>query len=78
VNVTGQGNVPASQIPVLIVAALMVMFGHSLGLHSAFRTRLYVPPFGYCHIGMSLFLTLGGFLITHSYGSIGSLKAAGA
>jgi hypothetical protein len=29
-------------------------------------------------MGMSLFLTLSGFVIIHNYGSIGSLKAAGA
>lgn len=58
-----------------LVAALTGMFGPSLGLHSAFSTGVYVPPCGYSHLGMSLFLTLGRFVITPCDGSIGSLKA---
>jgi len=43
----------------------MGMFGPSLGLHFAFSTDVYVPPGGYSrHLGMSLFLTLGKFVIT--------------
>ncbi len=40
--------------------------------------RVYVPLFGYTNMARSLFLTLSGFVITHNYGSLGSLKTAGA
>ncbi len=40
--------------------------------------RVYVPLFGYTNMARSLFLTLSGFVITHNYGSLGSLKTVGA
>ena len=76
---TGRGDIPAPQIPALtslrFVAALMVMFGHSLGLfYSGFSEGVYIPLVGFANMGMSLFFTLSGFVIAYNYGSLGSLK----
>ena len=58
--------------------AYALLFRRWAAFVSAFTTRVYVPLFGYANMGMSLFFTLSGFVITHNYGSLGSLKTAGA
>lgn len=77
---TGLGSVPALHVPALtslrFLAALMVMFGHSVGLfYSDFSPRVFNSLLGFANMGMSLFFILSGFVITYNYGSLGTLNA---
>jgi peptidoglycan/LPS O-acetylase OafA/YrhL len=61
------------------VAALMVMFGHTMGhFYSGFGYAglPYTALSNLAQIGMSLFFVLSGFVISYNYASIGSLKTA--
>ena len=70
---------PPPQIPALtglrFVAALMVMFGHTMGFYSGFGQIAYNALSGFANMGMSLFFVLSGFVITYNYPTLGSLRA---
>jgi peptidoglycan/LPS O-acetylase OafA/YrhL len=71
------------QIPALtslrFVAALMVMFGHTMGhFYSGFDHSglAYGVLSNLAQMGMSLFFVLSGFVISYNYASMGSLRSA--
>jgi peptidoglycan/LPS O-acetylase OafA/YrhL len=71
------------QIPALtslrFIAALMVMFGHTMGhFYSGFDYAgvTYAALSNLAQMGMSLFFVLSGFVISYNYTSLGSLRPA--